>query len=151
MKLTSGCKAWFEKFKGIQSVKKLRLEGSLRFSTVTEVFGPQSWFSLSQPVTSHPTSRRSVLILSTHLHIGLPCRFPTSYLVLHISPVCPTSPTFFILRHSVILTIDQLSEEFKLRSTSFCNFHHHFIFISFHKSRLSLIFRDIPTSTAKYH
>jgi hypothetical protein len=114
MKLTSGCKAWFEKYIGIQSVKKLRLEGSLRFSIVIEAFGPQSWVSLSQPISLHPTSRRSTLIISIHLHIGLPCRFPTSYFVLNISSVCPTSLTFFILRHWVILTICQKSSNYEV-------------------------------------
>jgi hypothetical protein len=42
VKLTSRCRTLLEKCIGIQSVKKLRLEGSLKFSMVTEVFGPQS-------------------------------------------------------------------------------------------------------------
>jgi len=48
---------------------------------------PAPILSQIDPVhTSHPTSWRSILILSSHLRLGLPSRlFPSSFLCIHLS------------------------------------------------------------------
>ena len=59
-----------------------------------------SWASLIQSIPQHPTSWRSVVVLSSHLHLGLPSGlfpsgFPTKTLytplpfpyALHVSPI----------------------------------------------------------------
>ena len=64
-----------EKLTGLQLVKKFpEFHGTRRFITaLTSVRHLSlSWASPIQSIYSHPTSCRSVLILSTHLHLGLP-------------------------------------------------------------------------------
>ena len=64
-----------EKLTGLQLVKKfLAFHGTRRFITaLTSVRHLSlSWASPIQPIYPHPTSWRSILILSTHLRPGLP-------------------------------------------------------------------------------
>jgi len=65
-----------EKLNGLQLVKKfLAFHGTRMFITaLTSLRHPSlSWASPIQSIYPHPTSRRSILILSTHVRLGLPC------------------------------------------------------------------------------
>jgi hypothetical protein len=81
-----------------------------------------SWVRSIQPISSHPISLRSIVILSTHLRFGLlsglcPFRFPTK--ILYSPPSCympwPCSLTwsFYVIK---------LGEEYKLWSSSLWSF-----------------------------
>jgi hypothetical protein len=93
--------------------------------------------SQTNPVhTNHTIFPRSILILSTHLHLGLPSpsgllpsNFPTHNLYAFLfSPIHATYLTHIIL-NLIILII--LGEEYKLQSSLLCSFLHscHFIFL----------------------
>ena len=73
--LTPRCRVLIEKLTGLQLVKKFpAFHGTPRFITaLTSVrhLSP-SWASPIQSTYPHPTSWRSILILSTHLRLGLP-------------------------------------------------------------------------------
>ena len=81
--LTPWCRVLLEKLTGLQLVKKFpAFQGTRRFITaltsVRHLF--LSWASPIQSIYPHPTSWRSVLILSTHLRLGLPSGlFPSSF------------------------------------------------------------------------
>ena len=81
--LTPWCRVLLEKLTGLQLVKKFpAFHGTRRFITaLTSV--PHlslSWASPIQSIYPHPTSWRSILILSTHLSLGLPIGpFPFGY------------------------------------------------------------------------
>ena len=81
--LTPWCRILLEKLTGLQLVKKfLAFHGTRRFSTaLTSVRHLSlSWASPIQSIYQHPTSWRSVLILSTHLRLGLPSGlFPSGF------------------------------------------------------------------------
>jgi hypothetical protein len=70
----------------------------------------------------YPTSWRSIVILYSHLHLGLPSGlfpsgFPTKTLyTLHLSPICATCPTHFILLYFITQTIQ--GEEYGSLSSS---------------------------------
>ena len=66
--LTPWCRVLLEKLTGLQLVKKFpAFHGTRRFITaLTSVRYP------IQSIYPHPTSWRSILILSTHLRLGLP-------------------------------------------------------------------------------
>jgi len=71
--LTPWCKVPLEKLTGLQLVKKLpAFHGTRRFITaLTSVRHLSlSWDSPIQSIYPHPTSWRSILILSTHLRLG---------------------------------------------------------------------------------
>ena len=73
--LTPWCRVLLKKLTGLQLVKKFpAFHGTRRFITaLTNVRHLSlSWASLIQSIYPHPTSWRSILILSTHLHLGLP-------------------------------------------------------------------------------
>ena len=86
--LTPWCRVFLEKLTGLQLVKKLpAFHGTRRFITaLTSVRHLSlSWASPIQSIYPHPTSWRSILILSTHLGPGLPSGllpsdFPTNTL-----------------------------------------------------------------------
>jgi hypothetical protein len=67
-----------------------------------------SWDKPILSISPHPTSTRSILILSTHLRLGLPSglftsRFPTNNLyVLLFSPIHPACPAHLILLAVII-------------------------------------------------
>ena len=80
---TPRCRVLFEKLTGLQLVKKFPVfHGTRRFITaLTSVHHLSlSWASPVQSIYPHPTSWRSVLILSTHLRLGLPSGlFPSGF------------------------------------------------------------------------
>ena len=72
--LTPWCRVLFEKLTGLQLVKKFpAFHGTRKFITaLTSVRQLSlSWASPIQSIHPHPTSWRSVLILPTHLCLGL--------------------------------------------------------------------------------
>ena len=104
--LTPWCRVLLEKLTGLQLVKKFpAFHGTRKFITaLTSVRHLSlSWASPIQSIYPHPTSWRSILI-STHLHLGLPSgrfpsRFPTKTLYTPLSsPIrvtCPAQPISF--------------------------------------------------------
>ena len=95
--LTPWCRVFLEKLTGLQLVKKFpAFYGIRKFITaLTSVRHPSlSWVSPTQSIYQHPTSWRSVLILSTLLRLGLPSGlfpsgFPTKNLYAPLSsPIC---------------------------------------------------------------
>ena len=91
--LTPWCRVILEKLTGLQLVKKLpAFHGTRRFITaLTSVRHLSlSWVNPIQSTYPHPTSWRSILILSTHLLLGLPSGllpsgFPTKTLYTPLS------------------------------------------------------------------
>ena len=86
--LTSWCRVLIEKLTVLQLVKKFpAFHGTRKFITALKsVRLPSlSWASPIQSIYPHPTSCRSILILSTHLRLGLlsgllPSGFPSKTL-----------------------------------------------------------------------
>ena len=81
--LTPRCRVLLEKITGLQLVKKFSaFHGTRRFITAFTSVRHLS-LSCASPIQStypHPTSWRSVLILSTHLRLGLPSGlFPSGF------------------------------------------------------------------------
>ena len=112
--LTPWCRVLLEKLTGLQLVKKFpAFHGTRRFITaLTSVRHLSlSWSSPIQSIQPHPTSWRSILILNTHLRLGLPSGlfpsgFPTkiSYTPLS-SPIRATCSTHLILLNVITRTI----------------------------------------------
>ena len=77
------CRILLEKLTGLQLVKKFPAFYETR-SFITALTSVRhlslSWASPIQSTYPHPTSRRSILILSTHLRLGLPSGlFPSGF------------------------------------------------------------------------
>ena len=81
--LTPWCRVLLEKLTRLQLVKKFpAFHGTQKFITaLTSVRHLSlSWASPIQSIYPYPTSWRSILILSTHLHLGLPsCLLPSCF------------------------------------------------------------------------
>ena len=100
--LTPWCRVLLEKLTDLQLVKKFpAFYGTRRFITaLTSVRHlPLSWASPIQSTYPHPTSWRSIVILSTHLRLGLPSGlfpsgFPTKNLYTPLS-----SPNYHSLQY----------------------------------------------------
>ena len=129
--LTPWCRVLLEKLTGLQLVKKLpAFHGTRRF--ITALTGVHhlslSWASPIQSIYPHPISWRFILILSTHLRLGLPSGlfpsdFPTKTLYTPLSsPIRATCPAHPILLDFITYTI--LGEQYKSFSSSLCNLLH---------------------------
>ena len=102
--LTPWCRVLLEKLTGLQLVKKFpAIHGTRRFITVlTSVRHLSlSWANPIQSTFLHPTSWRSILILSTHLRLGLPSGllpsgFPTNTLYTPLSS--PIRATYIYIK-----------------------------------------------------
>ena len=81
--LTPWCRVLLEQLTGLQLIKKFpAFHGTPRFiAELTSVRHLSlSWASPIQSISPNPTSWRSILILSTHLRLGLPSgHFPSSF------------------------------------------------------------------------
>ena len=129
--LTQWCKVLLEKLTGLQLVKKFpAFHGTRRFITALTIVRHLS-LSRASPIQSiypHSTPWRSILILSTHLRLGLPSGlfpsgFPTKTLHTPLSsPVRATCSAHLILLDFITSTI--LGEEYKSFSSSLCNLLH---------------------------
>ena len=129
--ITPWCRILLEKLTGSQLVKKFpAFHGTRRFITAL-TSGRHlslSWASPIQSIYSHPTFWRSILILSTHLRLGLPSGllpsgFPTKTLYTPLSsPIRATCPAHLI--HLDFITRTILCEEYKSFSSSLCNLLH---------------------------
>ena len=129
--LTPWCRVLLEKLTGLQLVKKFpAFYGTSKFITaLTSVHQLSlSWASPIQSIYPRPTSWRSILILSTHLGLGLPSGlfpsgFPTKTLHTTISsPIRATCPAHLILLDFITRTI--LDEEYRPFSSSLCSLLH---------------------------
>ena len=129
--LTPWCKVLLQKLTGLQLVKNFpAFHGTRRLITaLTSVRHLSlSWASPIQSIYPYPTSWRSILILSTHLLLGLPSGlFPSSFpnKTLHTplsSPIRATCRAHPILLDFITRTI--LGEEYKSFSSSLCNLLH---------------------------
>jgi len=118
--LTPWCRVLLEKLTGLQLVKKFpAFHGTRRFITAPTSLHhlSLSWASPIQSIHPHPTSWRSVLILSPHLRLGLPSvhlpsGFTTKTLYTTLSsPIRATCPAHLILLDFITRTI--LGEEYK--------------------------------------
>ena len=125
------CRVLLEKLTGLQLVKKFpAFHGTRRFITaLTSVRHLSlSWASPIQSIYPHPTCLRSILILSAHLHLGLPSGllpsgFPTKTLYTPLSsPISATYPALLILLD--FITHTTLGEEYRSFSSSLCNLLH---------------------------
>jgi len=99
--LTPWCRILLEKLTGLQLVKKFpAFHGTRKFITALTSVRHLSltWASPIQSIYPHPTSWRSIPILSTHLRLGLlggllPSVFPTKTLYNPLSsPILATCP-----------------------------------------------------------
>ena len=112
--LTPCCRVLLKKLTGLQLVKKFpEFHGTRMF--ITELTSLRhlslSWASPIQSIYPHPISWKSILILSTHLRLGLPSGlypsgFPTKTLYAPLSsPMRATCPAHLILWHAYLLFI----------------------------------------------
>ena len=109
--LSPWCRVLLEQLTGLQTVNKFpAFHGTRRFFTaLTSVRHPSlPWSSPIQSIYPHPTSWRSILILSTHLRLGIPSgffpsSFPSTTLYTPLSsPIRATCPAQLILNNSLL-------------------------------------------------
>ena len=129
--LTPWCRVLIEKLTDLQLVKKFpAFHGIRKFITaLTSVRHLSlSWANRNQSIYQQPTSWRSIIILSTHLRLGLPSGllpsgFPTKTLYTPLStPIRATCPPHLILLDFITGTI--LGEEYRSFNYSLCSLLH---------------------------
>ena len=130
--LTPWCRVLLQKLTGLQLVKKFpAFHGTRRFITSLASVRQLSlsWASPIQSIYPHPTSWRSILILPTHLRLGLPSGLPPSGFptkTLYTPSPHPYSPhaqpISLIFLDFITRTI--LGEEYKSFSSSLYNLLH---------------------------
>ena len=129
--LTPRCRVLLEQLTGLQLVQKFpAFHGTPRFITaLTSLCHPSlSWASPIQSIYPHPTSWRSILILFTHLRLGLPSGlfpscFPTKTLYTPLSSrIRATCPAHLILLDFITRTT--LYQEYRSWSSSLGSFLH---------------------------
>ena len=129
--LTPWCRVLLEQQTCLHLVKKFpAFHGTRRFITaLTSVRHLSlSWASPIQSIYPYPTFWRSIVILSTHLRLGLPSGlfpsgFPTKTLYTPLSsPTRSTCPAHLILLDFISRKI--LREQYKSFSSSLCNLLH---------------------------
>jgi len=118
--LTPWCRVLLKQLTGLQLVKKFpAFHGTRTFINALKSVRhlSLSWANPIQSIHPHSTSRRFILILSTHLLLGLPSGlfpsgFPTKTLYTPLSsPIRATCPAHLILLDFITRTI--LGEEYK--------------------------------------
>ena len=111
--LTAWCSVILQKLTGLQLLKKFpTFHGTRRFITAHSSVRhlSLSWASPVQSIYPHSTSWRSILILSTHLRLGLPsCLFPSGFPTKTLytplsSPICCTCPAHLIHKNKNTIT-----------------------------------------------
>ena len=126
--LTPWYRVLLQKLTGLQLVKKFpAFHGTRRFITaLTSVRHLSlSWASPIQSIYPHYTSWKSILILSTHLSLGLPSGllpsgFPNKTLYSPLSsPIRATCPA-----HLILLDFITHTKQYKSFSSSLCNLLH---------------------------
>ena len=139
--LTAWCTVLLEQLSSLQLVKKFPgFHGTRMFITaLTSVRHLSlSWACPIQSIYPHPTSWRSILILSTHLRLGLPSGlfpsgFPTKFLYTPLSsPIRATCPAYLILLDFITRTI--LGED---------------IIIIYFQNWRYVVYRTVPTSIGR--
>jgi len=129
--ITARCRVLLEQLTGLQLVKKFpAFHATRRFITALTSARQLSlsWASPIQSIYPHPTSWRSILILSTHLRLSLlsglfPSGFPTKTLYTALSSsIRATFPVRLILLDFITRTI--LGEDYRSFSSSLCNLLH---------------------------
>ena len=117
--LTPWCRVLLEKLTGLQLVKKFpAFYGTRMFITAltTTCHLSLSWASSIQSIPAHHTSWRSVLILSSHLRLGLPSGlfpsgFPTKTLYT------PLLSTLRVTCPAHLIILDLITEQYWVSST----------------------------------
>ena len=115
-----------EKLIGFQIVKKSpALYGTRRFiATLTSSLHLSlSWARSTQSMPPHPTSWRPILILSSHLRLGIPSGlFPSGFPTKNLCPIRDTCSAQLIILD--LITRIMFGEQCRSLSSSLCSFLH---------------------------
>ena len=118
--LTPWCRVLLEKLTGLQLVKKFpAFHGTRRFITALTSVRHVSlyWASPIQSIYPHPTSWRSILILSTHLGLGLPsCLLPSGFPTKNLYSPLSSSIRFY---NNFVLNLKSQIKSLHLRKSPF--------------------------------